>query len=78
MIETVSIQKIGNRYGVVLPDKHLDRVGWKEADVIEIRSDAKHIEFVEAFATAKRDDDSLTAGATMRNYYAALRQLAKS
>ncbi len=79
MSETVVIQRIGECCGIMLPQEHLDRVGWKEGDRVEIRSDTVHIEFV----TSKADDDGppanseLIASIAMRNYYAALRALAK-
>jgi antitoxin component of MazEF toxin-antitoxin module len=78
MGETVSIQKIGDSYGIILPERHLDRVGWKEGDLIEIRSDAKHIEFVEPRSKGHQNKDDLIAGTAMRKYYAALRQLTRS
>lgn len=84
MSETVSIQKIGEEYGLILPARHLDRVGWKEGDLVEIHSDAVHIEFVEPHFRDRRYDreerrrDDLIARETMRKYYAALRQLARS
>jgi bifunctional DNA-binding transcriptional regulator/antitoxin component of YhaV-PrlF toxin-antitoxin module len=78
MNETVSIQKIGSGYGIILPEKHLDKVGWKEGDLVEIRSDSEHIEFVDARAHNPENDENLTAGTAMRNYYAALKQLARA
>jgi bifunctional DNA-binding transcriptional regulator/antitoxin component of YhaV-PrlF toxin-antitoxin module len=78
MSETVSIQKIGDGYGIILPEEHLDKVGWKEGDLVEIRSDAVHIEFVDRRADDAQNKDSLIAGTAMRNYYAALKQLARA
>jgi antitoxin component of MazEF toxin-antitoxin module len=75
MSKMVRIQKIGAGYGIILTEKHLDKVGWKEGDLVEIRSDATHIEFVEPGARKKQDDKSPIAGTAMRNYYAALKQL---
>ncbi|SFB50135.1 hypothetical protein SAMN03159496_04360 [Rhizobium sp. NFR07] len=78
MIEKVSIQKIGDGYGIILPEKHLDKVGWKEGDLVEIRSDSEHIEVVEPRGNGDRDREHLIAGTAMRNYYAALKQLART
>jgi bifunctional DNA-binding transcriptional regulator/antitoxin component of YhaV-PrlF toxin-antitoxin module len=83
MNELVSIQKIGDSYGIILPERHLDRVGWKEGDLIEIHSDAAHIEFFEpgysdTLLHDHRAGEGLTAGTAMRNYYAALKQFAKA
>jgi antitoxin component of MazEF toxin-antitoxin module len=77
MSEKVSIQKIGDGYGIILPEKHLDKVGWKEGDLVEIRSDAMHIEFVEPGSRNRQNEKNLIAGTTMRNYYAALKQIAR-
>lgn len=77
MSEKVSIQKIGNGYGIILPEKHLDKVGWKEGDLVEIRSDSEHIEFIEPRGNDDQERESLIAGTAMRNYYAALKQLAR-
>ncbi|TNM65449.1 hypothetical protein [Aliirhizobium smilacinae] len=80
MGETVIIQRIGERCGIMLPQEHLDRLGWKEGDHVEIHSDTGHIEFVatrssEAEAPGNRE---LIASAAMRNYYAALKELARN
>lgn len=79
MGETVVIQRIGECCGIMLPQEHLDRVGWKEGDRVEIRSDTVHIEFVTTKAgnNGPTASSELIASAAMRSYYAALRALAK-
>lgn len=79
MGETVVIQRIGECCGIMLPQEHLERVGWKEGDRVEIRSDTVHIEFVTTRAGENGPPESseLIASVAMRNYYAALRALAK-
>jgi hypothetical protein len=57
MSEKVSIQKIGDGYGIILPEKHL--------------------EFVEPGSRNRQNEKNLIAGTTMRNYYAALKQIAR-
>lgn len=80
MGETVVIQRIGECCGIMLPQEHLERVGWKEGDRVGIRSDTVHIEFVTTKTTdgnGQHTSPELIASVAMRNYYAALRALAK-
>jgi bifunctional DNA-binding transcriptional regulator/antitoxin component of YhaV-PrlF toxin-antitoxin module len=79
MGETVTIQRIGDRCGIMLPQEHLDKLGWKEGDRVEIRSDQVHIEFTAPngdYSEAARSF-SLTHGTAMRNYLTALKELAR-
>lgn len=64
----------------MLPQEPLDRVGWKEGDRVEIRSDAGQIEFktTKPGETGPPGSRELIASAAMRNDYAALRELAKN
>ncbi len=80
MSETVTIQRIGDKCGIMLPQEHLDKVGWKEGDRVEIRSDKLHIEFI-----APDDNDSaaartsaLPSGTVIRNYLMALKGLTRN
>jgi len=80
MGETVTIQRIGDMCGIMLPQEHLDKVGWKEGDQVEIRSDRVHIEF-----SSPHDDENaavqpsaVTAGTAMKNYLTALKGLARN
>lgn len=80
MGETVTIQKIGDRCGIMLPQEHLDKVGWKEGDRVEIRSDGVHIEFV----APREDADKVSGhaplpdGTAMQNYLRALKGLSRN
>jgi bifunctional DNA-binding transcriptional regulator/antitoxin component of YhaV-PrlF toxin-antitoxin module len=77
MGETVTIQRIGDRCGIMLPQEHLDKVGWKEGDRVEIRSDRVHIEFVASDGGAP-DAPALPTGTVMKNYLMALKGLARN
>ncbi len=79
MSEMVTIQRIGERCGILVPQEHLDKLGWKEGDQVEIRSNGDHIEFLPPHPDEAEEQNraDFSAGTAMKNYYAALRELAK-
>lgn len=79
MGETVTIQRIGDKCGIMLPQEHLEKLGWKEGDRVEIRSDQVHIEFITPHDEEGEEPNSLslTNGTVMRNYLTALKELAR-
>jgi bifunctional DNA-binding transcriptional regulator/antitoxin component of YhaV-PrlF toxin-antitoxin module len=77
MGDTVCIQKIGDRYGIILPERHSGRTGWKEGDLVEIRMGAQHIECIAPPGTFPAADGKIAASTAMQNYYAALRKFAR-
>ncbi|MGK9049952.1 AbrB/MazE/SpoVT family DNA-binding domain-containing protein [Neorhizobium petrolearium] len=76
----VIIQKIGEDYGIVLPQGVLDRLGWKEGDALEIHADDTGIELFIPKTVSDEDlqRQLLAARMMMRKYRVALSALAKS
>ncbi len=79
MSTTVIIQKFGDIHCLPLPQEELDRLGWQEGKQIEFYSDARHIEFFEPGRApgAGAKPRALIAETVMKNFYVALRKLAK-
>jgi hypothetical protein len=79
MGKTVVIQRIGDGYGIFLSADHLEGVGWKEGDRIEIRPGNDRIELVGLHeAQGQRPENpGLVLGTVMGNHYIALKELAK-
>jgi hypothetical protein len=79
MGKTVIIQRIGDGYGIILAADQLEGVGWKEGDHLEIRPSYDRIELVGRHDAQGQgqEDPGLVTGTVMRNYYIALKGLAK-
>ena len=71
----VTIRKIGNSEGVIIPKEVLDRLGLKSGDVLEMRESSSGIELV--IEPADLAEQLKAARLGMQKYRVALRELAK-
>ncbi|NLS19283.1 AbrB/MazE/SpoVT family DNA-binding domain-containing protein [Rhizobium sp. P40RR-XXII] len=71
----VTIRKIGNSEGVIIPKEVLQRLGLKNGDALEIREANGNIELVPERADLTEQLQAARLG--MQKYRAALRELAK-
>jgi len=71
----VTIRKIGNSEGVIIPKEVLDRLGLKSGDVLEMRENSSGIELV--IEPADLAEQLKAARLGMQKYRVALRELAK-
>ncbi|MCC2609272.1 AbrB/MazE/SpoVT family DNA-binding domain-containing protein [Neorhizobium sp. Rsf11] len=80
MSTKATIQKIGEDYGIVLPQDVLDRLGWKEGHVLEIHADDTGMELFDPKNVSDEDFQRqlLAAKMAMRKYHVALSHLAKT
>lgn len=71
----VTIRKIGNSEGVIIPKEILDRLGLKAGDTLELREHKNGIELVHEEADLAEQLKAARLG--MQKYRVALRELAK-
>ncbi|CAN7250351.1 AbrB/MazE/SpoVT family DNA-binding domain-containing protein [Neorhizobium sp. LjRoot104] len=79
-VQKITIQKIGENHSIILPQDVLDRLDWKEGQVLELHVDDTGVELFDPKTVS--DDDFqrqlLAAKMAMRKYHVALSALAKS
>lgn len=71
----ITIRKIGNSEGIIIPKEILDRMGLKAGDALELRETAGNIELVPEHAELREQLEAARRG--MKKYHTALRELAK-
>ena len=71
----VTIRKIGNSEGIIIPKEVLDRLGLKTGDSLEVRENGTNIELVPEHADLSEQLKAARLG--MQKYRIALRELAK-
>ncbi|WP_105385804.1 AbrB/MazE/SpoVT family DNA-binding domain-containing protein [Neorhizobium alkalisoli] len=71
----VTIRKIGNSEGIIIPKEVLDRMGLKTGDSLEVRENGLNIELVPEHADLSEQLKAARLG--MQKYRVALRELAK-
>ena len=71
----VTIRKIGNSEGIIIPKEVLDRLGLKAGDTVEIREEPGSISLVPEQADLAEQLEAARMG--MQKYKVALRELAK-
>ena len=71
----VTIRKIGNSEGIIIPKEVLDRMGLKAGDTVEIREESGSISLVPEQADLAEQLKAARLG--MQKYKVALRELAK-
>ena len=71
----VTIRKIGNSEGVIIPKEILDRLGLKAGDTLELRERKDGIELIQEEADLAEQLKAARLG--MQKYRVALRELAK-
>ena len=71
----VTIRKIGNSEGIIIPKEVLDRLGLKAGDTVEIREESGSISLVSEKADLAEQLKAARMG--MQKYKVALRELAK-
>ena len=71
----VTIRKIGNSEGIIIPKEVLDRMGLKAGDTVEIREESGSISLVPEQADLAEQLKAARLG--MQKYKLALRELAK-
>ncbi|WCJ63425.1 AbrB/MazE/SpoVT family DNA-binding domain-containing protein [Agrobacterium tumefaciens] len=71
----ITIRKIGNSEGIIIPKEVLDRMGLKAGDSLELREAAGNIELVPEHAELREQLEAARRG--MKKYHTALRELAK-
>ncbi|MCF6370545.1 AbrB/MazE/SpoVT family DNA-binding domain-containing protein [Rhizobium halophilum] len=71
----VTIRKIGNSEGIIIPKDVLDRLGLKAGDTVEIREEGGSISLVPEQADLAEQLKAARMG--MQKYKVALRELAK-
>lgn len=71
----VTIRKIGNSEGIIIPKEVLDRLGLKAGDTVEIREESGSISLVPEQADLAEQLEAARMG--MQKYKIALRELAK-
>jgi putative addiction module antidote len=71
----VTIRKIGNSEGIIIPKDVLDRMGLKAGDSLEVREDKGSIALVPEQADLAEQLKAARLG--MQKYRVALRELAK-
>jgi bifunctional DNA-binding transcriptional regulator/antitoxin component of YhaV-PrlF toxin-antitoxin module len=79
-VQKITIQKIGEDHGIALPQEILDRLGWKEGQILELHVDDTGIELFDPKTVSDEDSQRqlLAAKMAMRKYHGALSALAKS
>jgi len=78
-VQKTAIQKIGQNHVIVLPQEALVRLGWKEGQMLELRTDDTGIELFDPKTVSDEDFQRrlLFARMAMRKYHVALSALAK-
>ena len=71
----VTIRKIGNSEGIIIPKEVLDRLGLKAGDAVEIREEGGRISLIPEQADLTEQLKAARMG--MQKYKIALRELAK-
>jgi putative addiction module antidote len=71
----VTIRKIGNSEGIIIPKEVLDRLGLKAGDAVEIREEGGSISLIPEQADLTEQLKAARMG--MQKYKIALRELAK-
>nr|CAD6419054.1 AbrB/MazE/SpoVT family DNA-binding domain-containing protein [Rhizobium sp. Q54] len=71
----VTIRKIGNSEGIIIPKEVLDRLGLKAGDAVEIREEGGSISLIPEQADLTEQLKAARIG--MQKYKIALRELAK-
>lgn len=71
----VTIRKIGNSEGIIIPKEVLDRLGLKTGDTLELRETSNNIELIPEQADLAEQLKAAREG--MQKYKIALRELAK-
>ena len=71
----VTIRKIGNSEGIIIPKEVLDRMGLKAGDNLELRESAGNIELATEQSDLSEQLEAARMG--MKKYRVALRELAK-
>ena len=71
----VTIRKIGNSEGIIIPKEILDRMGLKAGDALELRETSGNNELVPEQTELREQLEAARRG--MKKYHAALRELAK-
>jgi putative addiction module antidote len=71
----VTIRKIGNSEGIIIPKEVLDRMGLKAGDNLELRENAGNIELATEQTDLSEQLEAARLG--MKKYRVALRELAK-
>ncbi|CAD7033491.1 AbrB family transcriptional regulator [Pseudorhizobium endolithicum] len=71
----VTIRKIGNSEGIIIPKEVLDRLGLKAGDSVEIREEGGSISLIPEQADLTEQLKAARIG--MQKYKIALRELAK-
>jgi bifunctional DNA-binding transcriptional regulator/antitoxin component of YhaV-PrlF toxin-antitoxin module len=80
MMTKIAIQKIGEDHCIIFPQDVLDRLGWKEGQVLELHADDTGIELFDPRKISDEDfhRQLLAAKVAMRKYHVALSALAKT
>lgn len=71
----VTIRKIGNSEGIIIPKEVLDRLGLKAGDQLELKEDGSNVQLVPLRADLEEQLRAARIG--MKKYHVALRELAK-
>jgi putative addiction module antidote len=71
----VTIRKIGNSEGIIIPKDVLNRLGLKAGDTLELRENSNNIELVPEQADLAEQLKAAREG--MQKYRVALKELAK-
>ena len=71
----ITIRKIGNSEGIIIPKEVLDRMGLKTGDTLELREVSGNIELIPEQADLSEQLEAARRG--MKKYHVALRELAK-
>ncbi len=71
----VTLRKIGNSEGIIIPKDVLDRLGLKAGDTLELREEAGQLHLVPQEADLAEQIKAARLG--MEKYRVALRELAK-
>ncbi|TDX88220.1 putative addiction module antidote [Neorhizobium sp. R1-B] len=71
----VTIRRIGNSEGIIIPKEVLDRMGLKTGDSLEVRENGANIELVPEHADLSEQLKAARLG--MQKYRVALKELAK-
>ncbi|PXA88046.1 AbrB family transcriptional regulator [Caulobacter sp. D4A] len=79
-VQKITIEKIGEDYGIILPRDVLEPLGWEEGRVLELHVDDTGVELFDPKVVSDEDFQRqlLTAKMAMRKYHVALSALAKS
>ncbi|MGP4803157.1 AbrB/MazE/SpoVT family DNA-binding domain-containing protein [Agrobacterium cavarae] len=71
----VTVRKIGNSEGIIIPKEVLDRLGVKAGDVLTLSEDGQKLELVPEHSDLQEQLAAARRG--MEKYKVALRELAK-